>query len=280
MEKRQLGRTGDELSIIGFGGIIVTDETPDTAREYVSTAIDFGINYFDVAPSYGNAQERLGPALKPYRNNVFLACKTGKRDAAEAQMELDESLRLLETDHVDLYQFHGVTNLEDAGKIMAPGGAMETFLKAKEAGKTRFLGFSAHSEEAGCYLLDNYPFDSVMYPINFSCWQEGGFGSQLIEKALAKDAGILALKAMACRPWAEGEERTWKKTWYKPLEAPQEIEDALRFTLSKPVTAAIAPGHFELFKLACEAVERISPVRQDTVVNVHNKNSKPIFRND
>lgn len=277
MEKRQLGKTGEELSIIGFGGIVVTDETPETAAEYVAKAIDLGINYFDVAPSYGNAQERLGPALKPYRDGVFLACKTHNRDAVGASKELEESLKLLCTDHVDLYQFHGVAKMEDAEQILATGGALETFLKARDEGKIKYIGFSAHSEEAGCYLLDNFPFDSVLYPVNFSCWQQGEFGAKLMTKAVEKGAGILALKSLACRLWQEGEEKKWNKCWYKPLDKAEEIEKALQFTLSKPVTAAVAPGHAELLWKACEAVEHLAPIQQTTYFSVENSNSKPIF---
>src|SRR5919112_1846789 len=101
MEQRPLGSTGAELSIIGFGGVVVTNETQSDANDLVAEAIDCGVNYFDVAPSYGNAEERLGPALEPYRANVFLACKTGKRDRAGAAAELRESLRRLRTDHFD-----------------------------------------------------------------------------------------------------------------------------------------------------------------------------------
>nr|MBC8191083.1 aldo/keto reductase [FCB group bacterium] len=120
MEKRKLGKTDEYLSIVGFGGIVLTDEEPENAKQIVATAVEErGINYFDVAPSYGNAEERLGPALEPYRDSVFLACKTGKRDAKGAEEELHQSLKYLRTDHFDLYQFHGVSSMEDVEKIMA-----------------------------------------------------------------------------------------------------------------------------------------------------------------
>ena len=109
MESRPYGSTGIELSAVGFGGIVVMDETPADADRYVAEAIDRGVNYFDVAPSYGNAEERLGPALEPFRNRVFLACKTGKRDAAAARASLQESLKKLRTDRFDLFQLHAVT---------------------------------------------------------------------------------------------------------------------------------------------------------------------------
>src|SRR5210317_1391144 len=127
IEKRTLGRTGEMLSMIGFGGIVVNKATTAQAATRVKEAIDYGINYFDVAPSYGNAEEMLGPALEPYRKDVFLACKTQKRKADGAREELENSLKLLRTDHFDLYQLHAVTKPEDVDTIFAEGGAMETF---------------------------------------------------------------------------------------------------------------------------------------------------------
>src|ERR1700742_5356562 len=104
--RRPLGKTGEHLSIIGFGGIVVMDEDPTQASNIVAEAVDRGVNYFDVAPSYGDAQERLGPALAPYRKNCFLACKTEGRKRDDSRAQLENSLKLLKTDHVDLYQFH------------------------------------------------------------------------------------------------------------------------------------------------------------------------------
>src|SRR5258708_31643126 len=123
---RTLGKTGEKLSIIGFGGIVVMDEETGVASNIVAEAVDRGINYFDIAPSYGNAQERLGPALAPYRKNVFLACKTEGRTKDDSRKQLEESLRLLKTHHVDLYQFHALTKMTDLDEVMRPGGAMET----------------------------------------------------------------------------------------------------------------------------------------------------------
>ena len=135
MQKRPYGDSGEMLSIIGFGGIVVKDAQPDEAANLVSEAIDRGINYFDVAPRYGNAQEKLGPALERYRNDVFLACKTRERDAAGAERELHDSLKKLRTDHFDLYQMHGMTTDED----VETGGSVR---RRGEAASRR--GFSQH----------------------------------------------------------------------------------------------------------------------------------------
>ena len=117
MFKRVLGRTGVELSVVGFGGIICMNASAEECSRNVGKAIERGINYFDVAPSYGNAEEMLGPALEPYRKNIFLACKTGKRTKDEAWAELKASLQHLRTDYFDVYQLHGVTTLEEVDTI-------------------------------------------------------------------------------------------------------------------------------------------------------------------
>jgi hypothetical protein len=111
--KRTLGRTGERLSLIGFGGIVVMNEEPGVANNIVAEAVDRGVNYFDVAPSYGDAQERLGVALAPYRHNSFLACKTDGRMKDDSRADLEQSLKLLKTDHLDLYQFHALTKMTD-----------------------------------------------------------------------------------------------------------------------------------------------------------------------
>ena len=141
MERRALGRTGEQLSILGLGGIVVADLPQEEADRIVAEAVDRGVNYFDVAPTYGNAQERLGPALEPYRDKVFLVCKTAERDKEGSARELAESLRLLRTDHVDVYQLHGLVNLEDVDKAFGPGGAIDPQPIAQNTAESRvFLG--------------------------------------------------------------------------------------------------------------------------------------------
>jgi aryl-alcohol dehydrogenase-like predicted oxidoreductase len=277
MEKRILGKTGESLSVIGFGGIVVTGVSPAEAGHYVGEAIDRGINYFDVAPSYGNAEERLGPALNPYRDQVFLACKTEHRTAAEAKNEMVQSLRNLQTDHFDLYQFHAVSSLDEARRILAPGGALEAVLRARDEGLVRHIGFSAHSEEAALYLLDEFPFDSVLFPVNTFCWNQGDFGPRLCEKAVEKGTGILALKALAKRQLRKNETNVWKKCWYVPIDTLDEAIPALKFTLSKPVTAAVCPGHIELFRLACDALETPDALPQPLLKNLSSPDV-PVFQ--
>ena len=281
IEKRSLGRTGEMLSIIGFGGIVVMDSTPAEASAMVKLAIDAGINYFDIAPSYGDAEVKLGPALEPYRNNVFLSCKTTERTKDGARKELEQSLKNLHTDHVDLYQHHAVTELKDVDILLGPGGAMETFLEAKSEGKVRFIGFSAHSVEAAMALMDRFDFDTILFPFNYTTWYEGNFGPQVLARAQEKKMGILALKAMAKGPWQEGADKSkYPKCWYEPLSSPDEMLMGFRFTLSHPVTSAVSTGEAELFKIALSLVNDIKPLKKKEILQIKEKASQgiPLFK--
>lgn len=272
IEKRSLGKTGEMLSMIGFGGIIVKDATPEDASSIVKFAIEAGVNHFDVAPSYGDAEIKLGPALEPYRKGVFLSCKTTKRTKDDARKELEQSLINLRTDHFDLYQLHAVTTLSDVKTILGTGGALETFKEAQKEGKIRYIGFSAHSVEAAMELMNSFDFDSIMFPFNFATWNVGNFGPQVLELAAKKKMGIIALKAMAKGPWPQNADRSkHPKCWYEPLTSEEDIRMGLRFTLSHPVTNAITPGDASLFKIALNMRDKLDPLNQDEIAAIKTK---------
>jgi aryl-alcohol dehydrogenase-like predicted oxidoreductase len=260
--RRTLGKTGEKLSMIGFGGIVVMDENPDAASNIVAEAVDRGINYFDIAPSYGNAQERLGPALAPYRKNVFLACKTEGRTKDDSRKQLEESLRLLKTDHVDLYQFHALTKMKELDQVLGPGGAMETMEAAKKEGKIRFIGFSVHSQETALAALDRYNFDTILFPVNWVLFTQADFGPKILKKAQEKQTGILALKAMAKTVWPADQKQNHPepKCWYQPAGFPDEASLGLRWTLGHPITAAIPPGDEKYFRLAMDVAQNYKPL--------------------
>jgi len=260
LPRRVLGKTGDKLSVIGFGAIMLNDNPQDFANELVAKSYELGVNYYDVAPSYGNAEEKLGPALKPYREKCFLACKTGKRDAAEGKKELENSLRLLQTDRFDLYQLHALTSVEDVEKAFAPGGVMEVIVKAKKDGKIRHIGFSAHSVNAALLAMKNYQFDSILFPFNFVTWNSGNFGPQVYAEAGRQGMGILALKAMALTKLKPGETKYDKNVWYQPVTEEDTMKMALKFTLSKNITAAVPPGKNSLFLKALEFMNDFEPI--------------------
>jgi predicted aldo/keto reductase-like oxidoreductase len=265
MEKRLLGKTGEKLSIIGFGGIVVAEEEQKDANYYVDEAIDSGINYFDVAPTYMDAEDKLGPALVGKRNNIFLACKTEDRTKAGAEILLKQSLKKLKTDHFDLYQLHAMTTLTDVEKVFSADGAMETFLKAKRDGIIRHIGFSAHSEEAALALMERYDFDSILLPVNWVNLFNSGFGKEALKKAEEKGMGRLALKAMARTSYKEGAVKKYSKPWYEPIDDEELAALALRFTLSQSITAAIPPGDAKLFRWALKTARNFTPITEEEI---------------
>ena len=177
------------VSRVAFGGVIVDGETTEDANRFVSTAVEMGVNYFDVAPTYGNAEMMLGPALEPYRKDVFLACKTEDRTKEGSRRLLESSLENLRTDYLDLYQLHAVFNLEDVETTFGKDGAFETYIKAKEEGLIKHIGFSAHSTEAALALMERYDFDSIMFPFNFASMLKNGYGMHVLNKAKRKGNG-------------------------------------------------------------------------------------------
>ena len=268
LPKRRLGRTGEKLSVIGFGGIIVSGIDQEEADNRVARAINQGCNYFDVAPSYGNAEDMLGPALEPYRKDCFLACKTQKRDAKGAEEELQVSLKKMRTDYFDLYQMHAISSIDDVEQAFAPGGAIETFTRAKKEGLVRFLGFSAHSQEAALLAMEKFDFDTILIPVNFVCWFQGNFGQDALAKAKAKEMGILALKGLALTRIPSGQPRPYEKTWYVPIEDEAISDMSLRFTFSRGVTAAIPPGEYKFWDRAVNIAIKSTEITEDEIAQI------------
>jgi aryl-alcohol dehydrogenase-like predicted oxidoreductase len=279
-------KNGIDLSIIAMGGIVVCGMSQEEGSRRVAEAYDRGVNYFDCAPSYfnGEAEMKLGEALRPYRSKVFLAEKTTNRDAKGARAELERSLQRFHTDHVDLYQFHAVSSMEDVDKILAPGGAAETFFAAKKEGKARHLGFSAHNAPAALRLMDALELDSVLFPVNVNAWENGGFGPQILAKAKSKGMARMALKALAFGKWPkemkEGD-RKYPKCWYEPIDDREMARSALRFTLNQEVTAAVPPGDEHIFDLALELASAPLPelsAAELTALKTRISSLEPVFR--
>lgn len=280
LPRRILGKTGKSISIIGLGGVVYMNEEQDRVNQIVQEAIDQGVNYFDVAPTYGNAEELLGPALKPFREDVFLACKTQKRDRAGAEEELNRSLERLKTDYIDLYQLHALKEIQDVDQALGWRGAMDTFLKAQEEGKIRYIGFSAHSSEAALRAMEKFDFDTILFPINYVSYYKRNFGLEVLARAGEKKMGILAIKGLARQPWPDGAQRDhWPKAWYQPITDPEEAYLAFRFTLSQPITAAVPPGDIRLFKRALEIAHSFTPIndREKRRLTELAKNLDPLF---
>lgn len=281
--QREYGRTDVKLSVIGFGGIVVAGAAQDEANRLVSEAYERGVNYYDVAPSYGDAEERLGPALEPYRKKVFLACKTGQRNREGAESEFSRSLEHLRTDYFDLYQLHGLIDVDkDVNAVFEKGGVMDMLIEKQKAGQIRYLGFSAHAIDAAEAALDRFSFDSVLFPVNFACYGKNNWGPQIMKKAVEKGVARLALKGMARQKWRSNERREelgCTKCWYEPMSEREQASRALRWTLSQPVTAALPPGEAFLFRLAMDIASGPLelPAEEEKALMAYAQELDPIF---
>lgn len=276
MPRRVLGRTGVQVSIIAYPGFALREGTQEECTTSLAKALEQGVNFFDVAPAYadGTCEQRMGEGFSRIggyrRDQIVLACKTNKRTKGEAQQELEQSLRRLKTDYFDLYQLHCLIKPDDdVDRAFAADGVMEVVLKAREEGKIRHIGFSAHTTVAALAALQKFPFDTVMFPINYVEMFTFGFGRQVLDLAVEQGAAVLAIKPMSGGDWPEefqgsGASKRPRNWWYRTLESPVDIDLALRFTLSqKGVVAGIPPAWLELADRAIQVGKNYRPLTED-----------------
>ena len=279
MKYRELGHTGFEVSAVSYGGIVSAAHYEKTiypgngqkaSDDYVEWAIERGVNYFDVAPTYGDAQQMLGNSLKSHRKQVYLVCKTGERTRVEAEKLMTQSMQLLHTDYFDVYQMHALSTMEDVETAFGPGGVMELMRDMKEKGIARKLGITAHSEAVALKALSLYDFDTVLFPFNWHMNIAHGMGNKLIAAAKEKGVGLLCMKSMIERAWTEEERYASKytKSWCKPIDVDDEpalLLAAVKYALSLGVDTIVPPGNFDHFRFAVEHIDEAvdSPLSVD-----------------
>jgi len=191
MKSTRLGKTGIQVSELGFGGIPITRLGFDEAVDLVKYCVDQGITFFDTAYVYGDSEAKIGRALQGIRDKVVLATKTLVRDAAGAMAQLEESLNRLKTDHIDLYQLHNISNNEALDQILGPGGAYEAAVQARDEGKIGHIGFTAHNLDIAEKACRTGLFATVQVPFNFI---EHDPAEKLFPLAHENDMGIIAMK--------------------------------------------------------------------------------------
>lgn len=282
LSKRPLGKSGIEVSVVGFSGIVARDSTPEAVEKVVRDSLDRGVNYFDTAPSYGNAEEMLAPAIKPHRKEIILATKTRNRLRDAAAAEFTKSCEILGTEYFDLYLVHGIQNVEkDVDAAFSSGGAMEFLLEKKKEGRIRLLGFSAHATDAACEAMDRYDFDFLYFPVNYAAYYKGGFGPSVLEKARGKGISCIAIKALARQHWpAETpNEARPPKCWYQPIDDPAEAALSLRWALSQHVTSILPPGNEERYRKALDLGVNTAPITPEETekLKVLCQDMKPLF---
>ena len=265
MLTRRLGRTEHHSSVAVLGGAAFWGTDPDVTAAAFTAALEAGVNHLDVAPRYGRAQELLGPLVGPVRDRLFVACKTTRHDPGGVRAQLEESLSLLRCDQFDLYQMHAVTDLDE---LDARAGAAATIMAARDEGLCRFVGITGHNlttPAAQLEALRRYDLDTVMFPVNPRLWADPAYrhdAEVLLAEAEGRDVGVMAIKAVAARPW--GERPHTASTWYEAYTSEDEIARGVRFVLSTPgVHALCTPSDPLLTAAAIEAAARYEPMSED-----------------
>jgi len=266
--RQAFGRTGHDSSRLIFGAAALGAVTQAEADRTLGLAFDAGINHFDVAASYGEAEVRMKPWLASRRDEVFLATKTQKRFKAGALEELDRSLARLGTDHVDLWQMHALVDEAEWETAMGPGGALEAFLEARKSGKARFLGVTGHGLDAPAMhlrSLASHDFDSVLFPWNWALSRNPGYAAAveaLLAECRRRNIACQLIKAFLRRPW--GDRPRSAATWYEPLSSPGELSTALGFAWGLEGSFVNSAGDIHLFPaIAAAAASRPAKPRDD-----------------
>lgn len=283
MEKRRFGRTGHESTVAIFGAAAFFELTQEKADEVMEYVLSMEINHIDVAPSYGEAELRLGPWLAKERDRFFLGCKTMERSKKAAAGELRQSLEILQVDKFDLFQLHAVTNMDELDQVTASGGALDAILEAKEEGLLDYIGITGHGLEVPKVFLEaitRYNFDSVLFPINFVLYDNPTYRDNihtLLQTCQELDIGTMIIKHIARGPWGDNEKT--HTTWYRPFEEMDWIQNCVNFALSQSITGICTPGDINLLPLvveACQNFQPMNPISQEELIST-TKQFEPLF---
>ena len=267
METRRFGRTGHNSTVAIFGAAALGRVTQAQADATMESIIAAGVNHIDVAPSYGEAELRIGPWMTRERQRFFLGCKTMERTKVGAAAELRGSLQRLRVDSFDLFQLHAVNTMEELDQVTAPGGALEAVIEARKQGLTRHIGITGHGVDAPAIYLEalrRFDFDSVLFPLNFVQYANPTYrknAEELVRQCRIKDVGTMVIKSVCERPW--GNLQKTHNTWYKPFTDAGHIQQAVNFCLSQDVTGLCTAGDITVLPLVLDACARFTPMSKE-----------------
>jgi aryl-alcohol dehydrogenase-like predicted oxidoreductase len=261
------GRTGHQSTRTLFGAAALSRATQDEADRTMEVLMQYGVNHIDTAARYGDSEVLLGPWMKKYRQQFFLATKTRERTYEGAWDNLRRSLDRLQVDSVDLWQFHNLVEPEEWDVAMGPGGVLEAALEARDQGLIRFIGVTGHGlaiPSMHARSLERFAFDSVLLPYNYMMMQNPDYAAD-VETLLAacqeSQVAIQTIKSLARGPWDE-KPRT-RNTWYEPIEEQIDIDRAVHWVLSRPGIFLNTTGDIHLLPKVLDAASRFEAAPPD-----------------
>lgn len=262
MLQRKLGKLNHMSSVVMFGAASLGNVTQEEADQSIKFALENGINHFDTAASYGEAELRMGHLMSTYRDQIFLATKTGERTKAKAKEQIYRSLERLQVDHVDLLQLHAVNDMDELNKCLGTGGAIEAAIEAKEEGVIKAIGITGHGHLAPkihLEALNRYPFETVLTPLNFRLYSMPEYREsfdELLKETQKREVPLRVIKAIAKRPWEPMVAKSYA-TWYEPFDEQKIIDACVHFVLSFEGIAGFASaGDIRLLPKTVDAVKR------------------------
>ena len=283
IERIPFGNTGHQSTRTIFGAAAFMRCSQEAADSVLPLLVEHGINHIDVAASYGDAELRLAPWMERHRDDFFLATKTGERTYGAARDQIRRSLERLRVDHVDLIQLHNLTDATEWQSAMAPGGALQAVIEAKEQGLARFIGVTGHgviAPQMHRRSLERYAFDSVLLPYNYVMMQNPDYARDfeaLMALCRERNVAVQTIKGITLGPWGEKEHTT--TTWYEPLREQADIDLAVSYVLGRPGIFLNTASDITLLPRVLDAAERFSGRPEDSEMQamVERRAMTPLF---
>jgi aryl-alcohol dehydrogenase-like predicted oxidoreductase len=264
------GRTGHDSTRILFGAAALSTVTQDEADQTLELVRAHGINHIDTAASYGDAEIRLGPWVEQYRDDYFLATKTGERTKDAAYAEIQRSLERLRTDHVDLIQLHNLVDEDEWQTAFATGGVLEAVVKARDEGLVRFIGVTGHGLTVATQhrrSLEQFDFDSVLLPYNYPMSLNTQYLDEfeaLVQVCQEREVAIQTIKSITRAPWGDRQQTT--NTWYEPLQDQGAIDTAVSWVLGRPGIFLNTVGDIHVLPKVLDAADRFAERPDDSAM--------------
>ena len=265
MEKRLLGRTGHNSTVVTFGTAALGRVAQDVADVAVEHILDHGVNHIDIAPTYGQAMERMAPWMPKIRGQVFLGAKTRERTKEQAWENIRSAMSRLGVESFELFQLHSVGDMEALDQVTGNGGALEALIEMREQGLTRWIGITGHGPDVPrvqLEALERFDFDTIMFPVSASMFRSREYRDaavQLLEKAASRNVGVHTIKMIARGGWG-GRDRECT-TWYDPHREQEDIASA---------------GDVTLLPKVLDAAERFTRLSDDEMARVVSDQSPPL----
>ncbi len=280
LEKRRLGKTGQESTVVTFGAYSIGKVSQEEADNAIEACLDYGVNHVDIAPGYADSMERIAPWMPELKNKMFLGSKTPMRTRDEAWSNVEDIMNRMAVDSFDLFQLHSVIDMDTLDAVTADDGALTTLLEMRDQGLTKWIGITGHgplAPEVQLEALQRYDFDTVMFPVNVAMYKNSAYrnsSEKLIAECRKKDVGIQTLKMIARGGW--GGKVKDCGTWYDPYREQEDIDNALWWQLSQPIHTAPSCGEISLLGKVLDAAERFEKLSEQKQHKLIQSQSPPL----